>query len=287
MGENTEFEIIEFNPWSVTVRAPSQADRAWNNGDWSGAEWNNAVTIPFNVCIEGRLENGCGGDFDTWIENRHQLALAFSAVEDAIQDVELRFLFGSREYVIFGRPRMVDPDSAWLQWVRAGGTSAACAFVALDPLKYSGELQIAGPTGLPVIIGGLCVPFCLPACINSELISGQLELVNIGTANTGLFVRIDAGADGVVRPGFLLRRADGTVQSVSVNITLNPGEWLEIDTVKGTVLINGLPEANQRGVTDWNIDPYPLQPGVNLLRFTSGEPSDTATITVTYRHAWK
>src|SRR5690606_15899338 len=90
MGEGAPSEIINFNPWTRSVRADSQTARAWNHGDRYGAEWQNAARITPTVCIHGRPETGYGGDFDTWIENRHQLALAFSAIGDAIADTELR-----------------------------------------------------------------------------------------------------------------------------------------------------------------------------------------------------
>ena len=283
MGEGTPFEIINFNPWTRSVRADSQTARTWNHGDWSGAEWQNAATITLNVCIDGRPETGYGGDFDTWIENRHQLALAFSAIGDAIADTELRFRFGTREYVMFGRPRMIDPDAEWLSWVRAGATGSACAFVALDPRIYSGELHQAGPTGLPVTVGGLLVPVLVPLMVPASLLSGALDLLNAGTTPTGLLVRIDGPA---IDPGFIIQRPDGSIQSVRVSLTLALGQWLEIDTAAGTVFLNGLPTASQRGVTAWDIDPYPLLAGTNTLRFVATDFNETAQITAFWRDAW-
>lgn len=284
MGEGTSFEMIQFNPWTRNVRAPSQTARAWNHGDWSGAEWQNAVTVPIVVSIEGRpAPDACEGDFDTWIANRHQLALAFSAVGDSIFDVELRWRFGSVEYLMFGRPRMVDPEARWLSWVRPGAAASQCAFVALDPRVYSGELHQGGPTGLPITTSGLLVPFTVPLLVPGKLIAGELELVNAGTTPAGLFVRIDGP---VADPGFFLQRPDGSVQSVRVEVTLEAGQWLEIDTAAGTVFLNGLPTASQRGATIWQIDPYPLLPGTNTLRFIATDYNDAAQITVFWRDAW-
>lgn len=127
--------------------------------------------------------------------------------------------------------------------------------------------------------GGLTTPVTVPGV----LVGGSLTLTNTGTTDTSLKVRIDGP---VVEPGLVLGRPDGTVQTLSFDLDLTEGQWLEIDTAARTALINGLASANQRGVADWDMDPYPVQPGVNTLRFTAADYNDTAQMTAEYRSAW-
>lgn len=127
--------------------------------------------------------------------------------------------------------------------------------------------------------GGLTHPFTIPG----YLVGGELTLENTGTTSTGLTVRIDGPAPG---PRLVLIRADGTVQSIAFDLTLAAGQWLEVDTAARTALLNGLASANQRGVASWDMDPYPVQPGINTLRFASSAYNATAQITTGHRSAW-
>lgn len=284
MGVDTPFEIINFNPWSRSVRAPSQDERAWDHGDWSGAEWQNAAVVPFLVCIASIPDSACVGDFDTWIEHRHQLAAAFSAIGDAISEVELRWRLGTREYVMFGRPRLVDPNVEWMRWVRPGGASAQCAFTALDPRIYAGDLTESGCIGLTLTTGGLTVPFTVPFFIPGTLSDGAFEAVNIGTANASALIRV---VGPVVNPRIVFRRATGEVSVLDFfDITLSAGEWIDIDTAAGTALLNGLPTSSVRGSIIWTIDPFPLAPGVTTIRFIAPEYNPDACVFITFRSAW-
>lgn len=127
--------------------------------------------------------------------------------------------------------------------------------------------------------GGLTLPFTVPGVLNG----GFLDLVNSGTADAGMTVRIDGPA---VEPRLILRRPDGSVQSVRFFITLAAGQWLEIDSTRRLALLNGLASSNQRGNASWDLDPYPLPPGVNTLRFLSGEYSAASQLTASHRSAW-
>jgi hypothetical protein len=127
--------------------------------------------------------------------------------------------------------------------------------------------------------GGRVFPSTIPGVLNG----GSLDLVNNGTANAGMTVRIDGPAS---EPRLILRRPDGTVQSVRFLIDLADGQWLEIDSTSNLALLNGLASSNQRGNAIWDLDAYPLQPGVNTLRFLSGVYDTSSLLTATYRSAW-
>jgi hypothetical protein len=123
----------------------------------------------------------------------------------------------------------------------------------------------------------------LPATVPGVLTGGALTLTNSGTTDTSLRVRIDGPA---IEPRLVLRRPDGTVQTLSFDLELADGQWLDINTISGTALLNGLAGSNQRGVATWLMDPYPVQPGENTLRFASADYNTTAQLTAEHRSAW-
>jgi hypothetical protein len=127
--------------------------------------------------------------------------------------------------------------------------------------------------------GGLTVPATVPGVLTG----GVLTLTNSGTTDTSLRVRIDGPA---IEPRLVLRRPDGTVQTLSFDLDLADGQWLDINTISGTALLNGLAGSNQRGVATWLMDPYPVQPGENTLRFASADYNTTAQLTAEHRSAW-
>lgn len=293
MGEGTPYELVDFDPWTRSVRAPSQSPRAWNHGDWSGAEWAEAAVVNWHVCIDSRAdENGnCygQGDFDTWIERRHALSAAMRPIADDTEPVELQFRFGSREYVMYGRPRLVSPDSAWLSWVPQGAVVSTLAFVSLDPLIYSGGedgLQCATTT-LSETIGGArfqqpAVPdhWRFPLRFDAEA-TGQstAELTNLGSAPAGLQIRIDGP---VQNPRVSLQTGPGQVQRLLIAIDLEVGQWLDIDTAERTVMLNGT--ASRRGQA---VGVFPVLPeGTHEFRFQADNYNDQAQATVCWRSAW-
>jgi hypothetical protein len=90
----------------------------------------------------------------------------------------------------------------------------------------------------------------------------------------------------VVEPWILVRQPDGTTQSIRFDLTLAEGEWLTVDTASRQALLNDSPSANQRGRATWLVDPDPLLPGVNTIRFGAAEYNSDAQLTVTARSAW-
>jgi hypothetical protein len=221
------------------------------------------------------------GDFDVFEDRQFRLAAAFAPIQDRTEQDTLTFRYGSREYVMFGRPRMVDANVQWITWVPEGAVVAQTQFVALDPLIYSSELYVEGPIGLGQEVGGVCLPLCVPFCVEGSLSGGELLLENCGTAETGMIIRIDGP---VGQPRISLRHPDGTVQSLRFDTTLAEGQFLIIDTGNRTVFLNGLLTASERGRT---VGDFPLlPPGTSVLRFTATDFNDQARITVSYRDAW-
>lgn len=275
MGPGTPYKVLPgFDPFSRTVRANQTGPRAWNHGTWSGAEWADEAVVPIPLRVTGP-----GGDTGSWLAVHRQLAAAFAPVGDSGESVEMRWHLGGDEYVMFGRPRMVRPRS---DHIAVGKSTTQCAFAAQDPRIYSGDLHTVS-TGLPTQAGGLTVPLTVPFIVQGQVLGGEAEVVNDGTAAAPLLARIDGFAP---LPRLTVVRPDGSVQQVRMTADVPAGQWIEIDTAAGTVFANGLPTASRRGQTAWDIDPYPLLPGRNRVLFAADDFVEDAQMVVSYRSAW-
>lgn len=273
LGPGTAYRLMDStNPFTVTVRSDQSGPRAWNHGSYSGAEWGNSRMVAIRLLVEA-------DDLAGWRDAHQALAAAFAPIGDSVADVQLRFVLGATEYLLFGRPRMVEPE---MQLAGTGRTFTRCAFDALDPRIYAG-LESNAQTGLPVQTGGLTVPLTVPFTVDGVLAGGSAALLNEGTTDTALTLRIDGP---VIQPVVVLQRPDGSVQSIRFDLTLAAGQWLDISTAARTALLNGLPQANQRGRAIWSVDPYPLQPGTTTLRYLAGGSNVTTEVTATWRSAW-
>jgi hypothetical protein len=279
MGENTEYLVVmDTNPFNRTVRADQTGPRAWDHGSWSGAEWQEEAVVPLRIFINA--SSGPSGIDSTaaWLQAHQQLMAAFAPIADVLTNIELRFEMGGSEFILFGRPRMVESN---LRLIRSGRSVSNAAFVALDPLVYSGELHTTGVIPLPIYISGMSVPLLVPFLIETNRIGGGATLVNAGTALTGLRLRLDGPLS---EPSVTLQRSDGLVQTLRFLLEIETGQWLDVDTAARTVLLNGLPQASQRGQTvvqnGWPL----LPPGTSEIRFAASDGS--GTLTVEYRDAW-
>lgn len=272
MGPGTQFEILRgTNPFARTVRADQSGPRAWNHGSWSGVEWAESATVPLYIRVRG-----ASNDVASWMTAQQTLAAAFAPVGESPNDVELRFVIGGTEYLMRGRPRMVEPD---LTLINSGKSITQAAFVALDPFIYSGAETVAGPLNLPTVIGGLTIPLTVPFTIDAVPAGGTAVLVNAGTAETGLMLRIDGP---VTDPVVSLTLASGTVQTLRFDATIVAGEWIDVDTAARTVTLNGT--TSLRGQTSgvWPI----LPAGSHTIRWLASDMTQTGTLTVRFRSAW-
>lgn len=268
MGNDTDYRMLEFNPWLRTVRADQGEARAWNHGSWSGAEWTEEAVVPMVIRVNGT-------DAATWLALHQQLAAAFAAASD---DVELRWVTGSVEYLMRGRPRLVEPT---IRALARGSIVTKAGFVATDPSIYSGELHTVTLT-LPIVTGGLTVPITVPFTIGATVQSGRTQVTNDGTQTTGLTLRIDGP---VVEPRISVL-ANGITTTLTVFLTLVAGQWLDIDTAAKTVYLNGT--ASRRGNASSNRVDWPLLPpeGTWDLAFDASTYEASAQLTASWRDAW-
>jgi len=275
MGPGTAYLVTDgFNPFNRQARADQSEPRAWNHGSWSGAEFAAEAVVPVPV----RVRDPSSSSQSAWLAAHQQLTAAFRPVGEAAEDVELRFNYAGTEFVMFGRPRMLELET---RTTRRGWSRTECAFVALDPLIYSGALhQVV--TGLPTFVGGLQVPLQVPFTVDGVQVGGREDLVNVGTESTGLFLRLDGPLD---EPRATLQDPDGVPHTLRFDVALAAGQWLEVDTAAETVFLNGLPTSSQLGKTAGEF--FLLPPGTSTLRFAhTGDHNGTAQITASYRDAW-
>lgn len=267
MGEGTAYRLPGFNPWARTVRAIQSAPRAWGHGSWSGAEWSDEVVVPMQILVEAV---GLGG----W-QAAHQLLLA--AFAPSADDVELRWNLDGTEYVMFGRPRMVEPE---VRTIALGWAMTHAAFVALDPHVYSG-VEHSDTLGLPSSVGGLTVPVTVPFSIPAVVTSGRVMLTNAGTADVGLKLRVDGP---VSEPRVSLLSTAGTAV-LRLFMDVEVGQWLDIDTGARTVYLNGV--ASRRGLAAVSGAGWPVLPtGESELAFDAALFDPLAQLTVRWRDAW-
>lgn len=278
MGEGTSFRMMgEFNPFTMRVRASQGGARAWGHGGWSGVEFRDETVVPMRILVEG-------GSPAAWLSLHQQLAAALRPIGEDVADVELRFALGGTEYVMFGRPRLVEPNS---RMIGSGNVMTRAAFVALDPFIYAGTETSVANIGLPTFTGGLTVPFTVPFTVDSVASDGVASLTNDGTAEVGLTIRLNGPVES---PIVTLVRDDGTFQQLTFDLTLTTGQWLDINTKDRTVLLNGAHSRRGQVSGQWPIlpgrDDLTVPAPTHELRWRSPKHNDQAEMSVTFRSAW-
>jgi hypothetical protein len=249
-------------------------DRPNGHGSLRGAEWVDeaVVLIPLSI-------NRLGGTKAEWLSAHQALAAAFTAVGSTGETCELHFEHGGSEFVMFGTPRMprVNGDN-----LSVGKSVNQVAFVAADPRIYSSTLSTAS-TGLTRYVDGLVTPFTTPFTVRTVQLSGSVNVHNLGTAAAGVTVRIDGPVED---PVIVLQRPDGSVQRIIIDIELHEDQYLLVDSVRKTALLDGSPAANFRGAAQWGWEAYPLLPGVTEFRFWAASYQSGAEATIESRSAW-
>lgn len=277
------YTLLEFNPWGRPVRAESETPRAWADGAWSGAEWNDAVTIPLTILVRAP-EVAASRGTRWWLAYHAQLAAAFAP---SLDDVALEFTVanpdrpgGGDTFLIWGRPRLVDPVAGTAQ---RGWALCRAAFRALDPLIYSG-----GPDGLqtatmnlPQQTGGLCLGagLCAPFGVPAQVVAGHEILLSCGTAPSSALLRIYGP---VSEPRVTLLGPDGNPQVLRYHGALDAAQWLEVDTRARTALLNGTVSRRGQMSGDWFLIP----PGSSEVSFEAPAYNAAARLEVSWRSAW-
>lgn len=271
MGPGTQYEVLtQTNPFRLQSSA-STGSRAWDHGSWAGAEWAGSKTVPLRVLVKGAER-----DPDSWLEAHQNLTAAFAPRGASTIEDELRFGWNGREYVMFGRPRVVEPN---LDIVGRGYSFTQCAFESLDPRIYDAD-PVVQQTNLPVFEGGLALPFSLPATIDSVAVEGSDTIVNEGKTDTGIVLRLYGP---LVEPRVALRESDGTTRLLRFRADIEDGHYVEIDTQRRTVLLDGDQAGSRRRFAAGEF--FLVPPGTSTLFLRSGS-EDPGYLISEYRSAW-
>ena len=266
MGPGTPYVVTAFNPYMKVARF-TKTPRAWGSGSWSGREDNDTVAIPLRLHID--MDDDAG-----WLGAQQTLAAALQA---SSSDVELRWRINGIEYLMFVRPRLVEPAT---EWMAHGHGPVTCALEALDPSVY-GAAENTTVLTLPSASGGLTFPMTAPFTIDATVTSGRTTITNAGTTTTGLLLRIDAFGASLQEPRVSVL-TNGVPTVLRAEFTLTAGQWLEIDTARRTAYLNGT--SSRRGYMSGD---FPLLPkGTSDIAFDAGLYSAAAQLTVTWRDTY-
>jgi hypothetical protein len=159
-------------------------------------------------------------------------------------------------------------------WKRTSDVSAefTIVFLCIDPRKLGPVVPQS--TGLPSSSGGTTFPITFPLTFTGVTNSGTLSINNDGNTLAPVKLRI---AGPIVGP-IVTHVGSGLQLVFSSSLTLNAGEWLDIDMEAKTVLAQGQSSRNGYVISrGW----FGADPGTNQYAFQEqGGPSVGAQLTV-------
>ena len=150
---------------------------------------------------------------------------------------------------------------------------------AKDPRKF-GDL-VTATTRLPFSEGGLSWPLSFPVTFTGVSGTGQVTVNNPGNTEAPVWLRID----GPIPAGGWTITHQGKKQSLTfaTALALGAGEFVTVDMDRREVLAQGQ-SARSGYVTSrgW----FSLDPGDNVIAFSSANYSNTASLSVSTKPAW-
>lgn len=153
------------------------------------------------------------------------------------------------------------------------------ALVAADPRIYSYAVHSTGVSAGAPSSAGRGYNKSFPIVYGPAAPSGQLVVSNAGDAETFPLLRITGPGTNPT----LINLTTG--QQLAIVYTLAASEYLVVDMLNRTVLLNG--SANRYGAVDFvNSEWFPIIPGDNDLRIGFSSFSTGAALQVDWRDAW-
>lgn len=265
LNQGTPYDVTDFNPWARGVRADQTGVVPWGDGDWSGAEWRDATTIPLVVEMNR-------GTWASLMEAYWPLDAILAPVRTG-SEPELTWSAGGFEYLMYVRPRGATMQRRDLQ---RGIARVSSSLFCPDPSIYSAE-EFVSEIGLLHRIGGISTPFGMPVGIHSVIADGEDTITNAGTGSARLLLRID----GPVTNPRITVITDGVPQTLYLDTVLGGTDWLDIDTGAKSVILNGSTSRLSDAWGEW-----PLLKGEALIRFEADSWNEYARLTTRYRSTW-
>jgi hypothetical protein len=150
---------------------------------------------------------------------------------------------------------------------------------AADPRRYATELS-SHETPLPSTTGGLTIPVAVPFTIDATTDEGQILAFNAGSFETRPVFTITGPVTG---PRIHTQHPDGTVKTLTLNVTLGSGDEVVIDTDRHTVVLNGSVSRRRYLSGEWPV--IGARQEVSF-QFRASTYNATARLTATWRSAW-
>ena len=214
-----------------------------------------------------------------------RLAAAWRA--DAIRGVPnarstLHYRQGGITKVVYGRPRRfaVETPKVWNNDFR---------IITCDFQLASAIVMVAATNSLTLSLvrtstaTGLMFPVRFAATFGSSTDSRSGYVTVGGSTPTPFVLRINGPSSGSAT-AFRVESVGGTDPwALDVPVSLTSGQYVEIDTSTGVVLMNGSPASLQLG-RDTNLAAR-LSPGTQEIVFTANDPSQSAAAVLTWRDA--
>lgn len=258
--------VTQTDGWR-TLAAPrvDVADRPARDGSLSGASTQpgRAVTIAGKVRAPGEVA------LLTWIDRFKSLL-----TDDATGRT--------------GTLTVAEPHLTRTAVVRRGAETVAVPLSTTEAtfsmILWSDDPRIFGApvtasTGLPQVTGGLVLPFTLPFNLNSSVATGQVSLINPGTAPGPVLIRMWGPVVGASQ---IVHVASGLSLVFASALSLAAGQWLDIDMENEQVLANGQVERAEFVTSPgWSR----FDKGANTWAF-SAETFTGAQIDITATPAW-
>jgi hypothetical protein len=150
------------------------------------------------------------------------------------------------------------------------------SLVAPDPRLYTAGENTTGSITRPSG-GGFILPVNVPI-VSDPQSGGSATINNAGTIPTYPKLILK----GLLTNPYILNSTLG--EAFQLNRTIAVGETVTIDMAEKTVLLNGTSSLLSAKTTDsrW----WSLEPGTNLIAFSSGSASDDGTLEITWHDAY-
>ena len=171
-----------------------------------------------------------------------------------------------------------------VKWAGVNILKFSFGLASLSPYLYGLE-SLSGTTRMPKTDGGMQFPYdfgsvdgSLSSWLWSEaVVSGQVNLVNVGTAPSPVLIRID----GPVVDPKVVHVGSGHV--MAFDMRLGFGHYVTINGMTHEILVDGTDPARGRVVKrEWS----QAEVGLNTWGFDASEYSDEALMTVSFYPAY-
>jgi Phage tail protein len=245
----------------------SDANKLRRDGVWPGDDFAGAKSFVLSGHIDAEMSASSGLDV---LLNAFTSAMTHGK-EDALT-FWLPGIYGGQQRRILVRPRKrtLNIDEATRGWA-----SWAVEFHASDPRIYEEAINQATSV-LPTAGGGLQFSLRFPLVFGAVSTGGSIFAVNNGTAPTPIWARIDGPC---ANPVLILAN---TGEYLAFNMSIQAGDWLEVDFANHTALLNG---TSSRFSTITNQGWWLLLPGNNEIQFRASTQT-SALLTVKWSSAW-